>query len=132
MPAPTGIIKSSNGEFITSCQEAGAELGLGWCVQSRAAAWLLELLQDDFAVAVLDCEWQDPDSLAWIELARRLRPKLPLIVIHDPRLDDVTGARFCEEKVFYFCPRPVDRDLLCQVLQAALRLSRQDEPPFIH
>ena len=123
MPPPTGILKSKERELITSCKEIGNELRLDWHVQGRATAWLLELLREDFVVAVLDCELTDPDNLAWIQLARQLRPKVPLIVIHEPQIDSALGAKFCEEKVFYFCPRPVDRGMLHQVLVAALRLS---------
>src|SRR5262245_50325818 len=123
MPAPTGIIKSCDGEFITLCQAAGNELGLEWHVQERATAWLLELLNDDFVVAVLDNKGVDPDNLEWIQLARRLRPKVPLIVVHEPQVDIALGAKFYEEKVFYFCSRPVDRSILDRVLAAALRSS---------
>ncbi len=127
MQSPTGLLRSCEGELIGSCKAIGNELGLDWRVQNRATAWLLELLKDDFALAVLDFERLDPDNLAWIQLARRLRPKVPLIVIHEPPIDNATGAEFCEEKVFYFCPRPVDRQLLLQVLSAALRSSYQQE-----
>jgi DNA-binding NtrC family response regulator len=105
-------------------------LGLDWHVQSRAAAWLLELINEDFVVAVLDCEGVDPDNLSWIQLARRLRPKVPLIVIHEPQVDSAIVARFCEEKVFYFCPRPVDRGMLRQVFEAALRSTYEQEKGF--
>lgn len=123
IPMPMGLLKSSERELIASCQESGSELGISWHVHSSASIWLLAVLQEECAVAVLDCEKTDAEHLAWVQLARRLRPKVPLLVFHDAQIDNAAGAKLCEEKVFYFCPRPVDRGLLRQVLQAALRAS---------
>lgn len=124
MCATVAMVKSSDGSLIDSCQQLGNTLGLLPHTQSRVAGWLLELLNEEVAVAIFDWDREDPDNLLWIQLVRQLRPKIPLIVLHEGYIDHATGAKFCEQKVFYFCQRPIDPQLLRDVLQAALQASR--------
>lgn len=121
MHSAVAMVKSSDGSLIDSCQQLGNALGLVPHTQHRAAGWLLELLNEEAAVAIFDWDQDDPDNLVWIQLVRQLRPKVPLIVLHEGYIDHATGAKFCEQKVFYFCQRPIDPQVLHEVLQAALQ-----------
>lgn len=115
------MVKSSDGNLIDSSQQIGSALGLVTHTQSRPPGWLLELLNEEAAVAIFDWDREDPDNLVWIQLVRQLRPKVPLIVLHEGCIDHATGAKFCEQKVFYFCQRPIAPQVLHEVLQAALQ-----------
>ncbi len=121
MHEAVAMVKSSDGSLIDSCKQLGNALRLVPHAQSRAASWLLELLNEEVAVAIFDWDREDPDNLVWIQLVRQLRPKVPLIVLHDGSIDHATGAKFCEQRVFYFCQRPIDPQVLREVLQAALQ-----------
>lgn len=122
MDTHLGIIKSKDPKTISVLRDAGNAIGLKLTVDGRAAEFLLHLQENDYRVSIFDYGGVDSDSLTWVRLIRRLRPKLPLILVGD-HLDKSVGAQMYQEGIFYLGLRPLDAKVLVDVLQAAVRSS---------
>jgi len=115
-----GIIQSCDQELIALCHEIGREIGLSVTVAPTIPSFLLALHEDDFSIAILDCVNSGTAILDWVRLIRRLRPKVPLIVICD-QIDQTMGGKIHEQGVFYLYIRPVHQEILRDVCVAALK-----------
>jgi len=114
-----GIILTKDSNLSKLFEEIGQGLNLKFESDSEISDYLLKVLDDVFSVIVYDCTNLEQVSLNWIKIIRRIRPKLPLIVISkdiDPRV----GGELYDEGTFYYQQQPVNGDVLCDVLAGAL------------
>lgn len=117
------IILSQDPEISKLCDEVGEEIGMRMERISDLAGFLLALQEKDYQVALFDCIQMDDIKLSWVKVVRRIRPKIPLIIISD-EVNQKTGGKIYEEGTFYLCLRPVQKKVLRKVLSAALALNR--------
>jgi len=69
--------------------------------------FLLELLEQDYDAALLDLEHSKLGGLNAVRITRRIRPKLPLLVLsHDA--SKTLGGQVLQEGVAYYEIKPVD------------------------
>jgi DNA-binding NtrC family response regulator len=119
MKTTYSIIKSHDTEIITLCEDIGSEIGMKVASKPDLANFLLELQENDYQVAIFDCTNMDFNCIKWVKVVRRIRPKIPLIIISD-KVDQRTGGKVYEEGTFYLCILPVQKELLRDVLCAAI------------
>jgi len=120
------IILSQDLDFIEVCESLAAELKIENNIKYKLANFLLSLQENDYQVALLDCKHLDMESLKWVQVVHRIRPKIPLIIISD-EVDQNTGGKVYEEGTFYLYIRPVVKSTLKKVLMAALSPSQVGE-----
>jgi len=63
--------------------------------------------------------------LKWIKVIKRIRPKIPLIIISE-EVDQKTGGKIYDEGTFYLCVRPVRREVIRNALSAAISTYRSN------
>jgi len=125
MRAAHVILGSRDSKTIALCQKVAKEIGARLTVKHSALDFLLALQENDFRVAIFDGEQTGGDSLRWIRLIRRLRPKIPLIVFL-AGVDRKTGGKIYQESVFHVLAPPVHENMFRQVVLAALRCESLD------
>ncbi|MFQ5639484.1 MAG: hypothetical protein ACE5IR_15980 [bacterium] len=114
-----GLIQSRDADTSSLCEDIGRQLAMVVTCKEDVADFLVELQEKDHHVVIFDVEQAGREKLKWVKLIRRLRPKLPLIIICD-QIDQNTEAKMHEEKIFYLGLRPLDREVLCSIIKAAL------------
>jgi DNA-binding NtrC family response regulator len=113
------IILSQDLEIISLFQSLGNEMRIKVVSKPNLANFLLGLQENDYQIAIFDCIHMDSENLKWIKVVRKVRPKIPLIILSD-EVDQKTGGKVYEEGIFYRCVRPVDKNMLRDILDAAL------------
>jgi DNA-binding NtrC family response regulator len=119
MKTANSIIRSHDAEIISLCEDIGSEIGMKVKSKPDLANFLLDLQENEYQVAIFDCTNMDSNCLKWVRVVRRIRPKIPLVIISD-KVDQRTGGKVYEEGTFYLCILPVHKELLRDVLCAAI------------
>jgi DNA-binding response OmpR family regulator len=122
MQTSRGIIRSKNSETVALCQDIGRQIGMIMTIKQEVANFLLDLQENDYQVAIFDCNQDGYDCLKWVKFIRRWRPKIPLIVLCN-EIDKNAGAQMYEEGILYLGLRPLDREILLSVFTAVLKQS---------
>ncbi len=120
------IILSNDPEIIKVCKELGDEIGVNVISQPDLANFLLGLQDKDLQVAMLDCTHLETQMLKWVKVVKRIRPKIPLIIF-SKKVDKKTGGKLYDEGTFYLCLKPVKKNLLRDVITAALSVYRRSD-----
>jgi DNA-binding NtrC family response regulator len=126
MKVPQAIIGSKDSEIISLCKEVAKEIGMKIVNKHDVAQFLLDLQENDYQVALFDCKNMDVDCLKWVKVIRRTRPKIPLIIISD-EVDMKTGGKVYEEGTFYLYILPIEKEVLRNILSAAIASSKSKE-----
>ena len=114
-----GIVISHDSEIITLCENVGKEIGLKVIFRHDLANFILCLQENNFHVAVFDFNDLDNNKVKWVKVIKKIRPKIPLIVL-TKESNKITGSKMYEEGLFYNCIKPIHKDLLRSVLSAAI------------
>lgn len=85
---------------------------------------LLAVVEHDVALVILDLSIAEPSGSRTIEILRKIRPRLPLVVLSDDRSLDA-GRQVLQHGVFYYLLTPFDVDELDQIVRIALTSTRQ-------
>lgn len=115
-----GILLSQNAKTIALFKEIAERADI--CVSSRnkMVNFLLDIQENGFQVAVIEFKHGEEACLQWVRLIRRMRPKLPLIVICE-NIAKTTEAQLHEENIFYLGLQPLQKETLTVVLKSAVR-----------
>lgn len=85
----------------------------------RGADALLAVAEDRFELAIIDLAIQEPVGAKTVEIVRKMRPRLPVIVLSDD--DSVeTGRQVLQHGPFYYLLKPLNLEELWQIVQLAL------------
>ncbi|MFQ5649300.1 MAG: response regulator [bacterium] len=96
-----------------------ADRDIGFCRVDNEADLLLELLEHDYGVVIYSLESSQLDGLKMVKIIRRIRPKIPLVVIsNDPSTE--LGGRVLQEGVIYYAMKPVNLLTLRETIIRAL------------
>ncbi len=114
-----GIVLSQDKLIVDLCQAIGKDIHVRMTVKASLAELLLGLQEEDYQFALFDCVPIGMDCLKWVYVIRRLRPKIPLLVLSD-QIDTETAARMHEAGIFYLFTRPLQPEILKDILGAAL------------
>lgn len=120
MSKKMGLAYSNDGQFRMQFAEIHSCLRLEWQKETNIADYLLALEKDEFKILLFDCRKVDTNIIKWVTLVRRLRPRLPLIVVAQV-CGKEAGAKLLEHGVFYLCQHPVDKHIITNVIQSAMK-----------
>jgi DNA-binding NtrC family response regulator len=85
----------------------------------RGSDVLLAVAEDNIRLVILDLSIQEPSGAKTVEILRKIRPRLPVIVLSGDHSIE-TGRQVLQHGVFYYLLKPVDVKELDQVVQTAL------------
>ncbi len=86
---------------------------------TEASELILEVIGRDLDLVILDTNLKGLPPAKTVQIVKKCRPRLPVIVISDDYTID-TGSRIMEQGVFYYMYKPVEMDKLCEVVERAL------------
>lgn len=93
-------------------------------VVERGSEAILALFEEEPDLIVIDLELTEISGLRIIELIKRLRPRIPLIVLSgDVSME--TGGRVLEKGVFFYFIKPLDLSFFGEVTDWALKRTRR-------
>jgi DNA-binding NtrC family response regulator len=81
---------------------------------------LLSILETDIDLAIVDLKLTGVGSSKLIEIIKRSRPRIPLIIISSGKSLE-TEARILEQGVFYIIIEPVNGEELRNAVESALK-----------
>lgn len=112
----------------TRKQITGFLLERGYRVRAMAGGSeaLLALIDDEPDLIILDLQLGEIPGLQALELVKRLRPTVPLVVLSDD-LSMETGSRVLEKGVFFYFLKPLDFSLLGEVIECAIRRRKEKQ-----
>jgi len=90
----------------------------------RGSDVLLAVAEDNIRLVILDLSIQEPSGAKTVEILRKIRPRLPVIVLSGDHSIE-TGRQILQHGVFYYLLKPVDAKELDQVVQSALAPGRR-------
>jgi DNA-binding response OmpR family regulator len=114
-----GIIFSSDNEAVEVCFDCFSEVGIGLVKQSDFASFIYKLQQDLFDLIIFDSGNLYSDSLKYVKIIRKIKPKTPLIVFSD-NTEKVDGGKIYEEGTFHLEQKPLQKNILKEVIKASI------------
>ena len=117
------IILDNDVEISYLCNELAAEINIGIVCKADIASFLLDIQENNYQAAVLCCDNIEPEILKWIKVIHKVRPKVPLILLSN-QIDENFAGSLYEEGVFYMGSSPIHKELLSEILEASLTVSK--------
>ena len=120
MSGIAGLAYSADQKSRLHLDEICACLDLHWQTEHNIADFLLALEKNEFGIFLFDSQNVDKDTVKWVTFVRKLRPRVPLIVLSH-RCEKAFCAKLLEQGVFYQCQHPVDREVLAEIFGSAIK-----------
>ena len=95
------------------------EMDLSTLVINNEADFILSILDDDFDVVFFDLELPDAHGLKTVKIVRRIRPKLPIIVLTQKSTPEI-GGQIMQEGVAYFGHKLINKEAIRTTLNKLL------------
>lgn len=99
--------------------ELGQKKGFECDVTSTSADLLYQLLQTDYEMVVVDLDLPCAGDAKMVGVVRRMRPKVPVVVLSSDASVEL-GGRILQEGVAYYSVKPAAKETLGNVLDAIL------------
>lgn len=116
------ILLHSQPDSFELCLEISQDMGIHLTRSQNLAEFLLALQEDELHFAIFEVDRVIREQLDWLKLIRKMRPKIPLILICDAPAREIE-AQLYELGIFYVGIRPVHRGILAEIFLAAIKLS---------
>lgn len=113
-------VKETLKDFVAS-HFRGAVLGV-----AETSDLLLEAIGRDVDVVILDTNLKGLPIAKTVQLMKKCRPRVPVIVISDD-YSVATGSRIMEHGVFYYMYKPLEMDNLREIIASALKKRAKEE-----
>lgn len=116
------------GKVLLACQNEDCsdrlfdifrEMDLSMVVLNDEADFLLSILEEDFDAVFFDLELPDAHGLKTVKIVRRIRPKLPLIVLTQ-ECNPELGGKVMQEGVAYFGDKLINQEAIRNTLNKLL------------
>jgi len=117
------IILNNDVEIISLCNELATEINIGIICKPDIASFLLDIQENYYQAAVLFCDNIEPEILKWIKVIHKVRPKVPLILLSNQVDENFAGSLY-EEGIFYIGTRPIHKNLLREIIEASLTVTK--------
>lgn len=105
-------------EAIRRCLSEYTSCSVKETAQSgEAVLWILEKEVD---LIILDLQMEGLKGLTTLQILKRSRPKIPVVVISDSSSVEV-GSQVMQQGVFYYLLKPIDDHELSEVIGSALQ-----------
>jgi DNA-binding NtrC family response regulator len=93
---------------------------------------IMAVLEEGIAAVILDLDLSSlEDSLATLDVLKKLHPRMPIIVV-SADTSTTTGTRVVEKGVFYYLFKPVNVMELGEVVENAIKQLDGDRKRFQH
>lgn len=115
----TGIIYSSDHDVVDTCFDCCSEIGMGLLKQKEFTNFIFELQQNILDLIIFDSKNQYADCLKQVMIIRRIKPKIPLIVISD-NIESIEGGKIYEEGIFHLAQKPIDKNIIKEIIIASI------------
>jgi DNA-binding NtrC family response regulator len=115
----TGIIFSSDNEAVDVCFDCFSEVGIGLVKQNDFASFIYKLQQDLFDLIIFDSDKFYSESLKYVKIIRKIKPKTPLIVFSE-NIEKVDGGKIYQEGIFHLEQKPLQKNILKEVIKASV------------
>lgn len=120
----TGIIYSSDPDVVDTCLNCCSEIGIGLFKQTEFTNFIFELQQSLIDLIIFDSNDQYADCLKQVKIIRRIKPKIPLIVISYD-IESIEGGKIYEEGIFHLAQKPIDMDIIKEIISASINTLKQ-------
>jgi len=124
-PMRTGIIYSSDQNVVDTCFDCCSEIGMGLFKKTEFTNFIFEIQQDLIDLIIFDSNDQYADCLKQVKIIKRIKPKIPLIVISDD-IESVEGGKIYEEGVFHLAQKPIDKNIIKEIISASINTLKQN------
>ena len=122
----SAMILSTDKETISVCAEGTRELEMELIIKQDFPSLIKELQENDYAAIFCDCFDDFQKCIKWVKIIKKMRPKVPIIVI-SKGIDKSTGGILYQEGIFHLCEKPINKDYLKQVLSATLTSNKSHD-----
>lgn len=85
---------------------------------------LLTVVEQNVGLVIIDLSIEESAGVKTVEILRKIRPRLPLVVLFSDRSLEA-GRQVLQHGVFYYLLKPFDIEELDQVVQIALTSNKQ-------
>ncbi|MDD5558171.1 response regulator [Candidatus Methylomirabilis sp.] len=85
---------------------------------------LLTVVEQNVGLVIIDLSIDESAGVKTVEILRKIRPRLPLVVVSGDRSLEA-GRQVLQHGVFYYLLKPVDLEELDQIIRIALTSNRQ-------
>lgn len=85
---------------------------------------LLTVVEQNVGLVIIDLSIDESAGVKTVEILRKIRPRLPLVVLSGDRSLEA-GRQVLQHGVFYYLLKPVDLEELDQIIRIALTSNRQ-------
>ncbi len=121
--SPSSIIIGSQIETICAiCEEVASDIDLLTHVETEIEDFLLAIQENDYVAIIFDLHMKGIEAVKTIRLIRRMRPKIPLIVIAT-KINKNIGGQILNEGVFHIIVSPPSKESLRTALDAVSKAS---------
>jgi DNA-binding NtrC family response regulator len=90
----------------------------------RGSDALLGIAEENVSLVILDSSVQEPSGIKTVEILRKMRPRLPVIVLSADHSVEA-GREILQHGVFYYFVKPLDLAELDQIVRIALAPNKQ-------
>jgi len=90
----------------------------------RCCDALLAVVEQNVGLVIIDLSIDEPAGVKTVEILRKIRPRLPLVVLSGD-LSLEAGRQVLQHGIFYYLLKPFDCEEFDQVVQIALTSNRQ-------
>lgn len=120
------IILIATSEPITGQEILGRLSSQGYraVVVERGSDALLAVAEENVSLIILDLSIQEPPGAKTVEILRKMRPRLPIIVLSGDHSVE-TGRQVLQQGVFYYFLKPLNHEELDQIVKIALAPSKR-------
>jgi DNA-binding NtrC family response regulator len=120
MVAQCILIGCKTKSIVPLIKEVAVELAINFRTKHKVEDFLLDIQENDYNSIIFEMNMSCYESLKTIRLIRRMRPKIPLIVLMD-KIDKKIGGQLLSEGVFHLLLSPPSRENLQTTLSTALK-----------
>ena len=90
----------------------------------RCCDALLAVFEQNVGLVIIELSIDEPAGVKAVEILRKIRPRLPLVVLSGDRSLEA-GRQVLQHGVFYYLLKPFDCEELDQIVQIALTSNKQ-------
>lgn len=126
MAFSSAILLSNDEKTISVCTEGTGELYMSLVNKQDFPSLILELQENDYTVILCDCVDGIQKCIKWIKIIKKMRPKLPIIVI-GKGIDKSTGGILYQEGIFHLFEKPINKNYLKEILSTTLPTYRSHD-----
>jgi DNA-binding NtrC family response regulator len=119
----TGIIFSADNDVVDLFLDCCSDAGLALVKQREFADFVYELQQDMTDLVIFECAEHKFDCLKIVKIIKRIKPRVPLIVVCE-NIDRSTGGKIYEEGVFHLAHKPLNKIELKEIINASVNSVR--------